>query len=234
MFSGQDDRKVKKSLVSIFKKYLLYTCFLYLMKILFCRIALLLPLVLPWALALPQASHHNEKRQLDLIPDLVSPSTGALLGDLIGEIIQGIDQNPEISQAFPGLRGVLQKVKDDNITSVDYICGLLRAIQHHDAYKEGFAELSAELQKKVKRFMNGEQPENIVDKHSEFYLPPSPAAKHHFTRMEEAGNTASSRAWLNAKRQQSPVVYEDATRSKVMKVGHYCFMFNPFIDGLTR
>ncbi|KAI5792562.1 hypothetical protein DFH27DRAFT_485502 [Peziza echinospora] len=36
--------------------------------------------------------------------------------------------------------------------------------------------------------------------------------------MESVGGTVSSRAWLNAKRQVSPVVYEDAAGTKVMKV----------------
>lgn len=199
------------------------------MKVPFRRIACLLPLLQPWAWALPgheKSHHHSEKRLLGLIHDLTSTPGDLLSGDLVGDIIRDIGNSLAFSEAFPGLQALLQNVQGKNITSEDFVRGVLRAIQSHDEYLKGFAKLPADLQHKVERFRAGERPENIVGKRSEFYIPPSPAAKHHFTRMEEAGNAASARAWLNAKRQQSPVVYEDAAESKVMKVGRH-LVFNP-------
>ena len=218
---GQSEGREVPFAKSVTIRHLNYLLHLYLMRIRFCRVALLLPLVFSWAWALPggeKSYHHNEKRLLGLIPDLIQ-TLDVLSGDLAGDIIRGINNNPAIHQAFPGLRDVLRNVKSKQITSEDYVRGLLLAIQHHDQYVKEFAELPPDLQGKMERFIAGERPENILGKRSEFYIPPSPAARHHFTRMEEAGNSASSRAWLNAKRQQSPVVYEDAAKSKVMKVG---------------
>lgn len=51
----------------------------------------------------------------------------------------------------------------------------------------------------------------------EFVIPASPAAKAHFEEMERGGEGVGGR-WLNAKRQSTPVIYEDAEKTKVMKV----------------
>ncbi|RPB18434.1 hypothetical protein L211DRAFT_796854 [Terfezia boudieri ATCC MYA-4762] len=137
--------------------------------------------------------------------------------DLLGDIIKGFDTNPAINNAFPGLRDALSLVKGGTITPEEYCRALLLAVQGHDVYKQAFEDLDPDMQEKVKRYAAGEEPEKIVKRSSNFYIPPSPAAKHHFKRMEQAGKTSSSRAWLNAKRGNSPVIYEDEAKTKVMK-----------------
>ncbi|KAA8896395.1 hypothetical protein FN846DRAFT_900289 [Sphaerosporella brunnea] len=62
--------------------------------------------------------------------------------------------------------------------------------------------------------MDGKSPASILDKR-EFDVE-SIAAKQHAKKVTEAGTTESSRRWLNAKRQTSPVIYEDTARKKPM------------------
>lgn len=192
------------------------------MNLRFSRLLLLVPLFsssvfgLPGPTSINNHVHNSEKRGLlfdilDLLQDVLSL-------DPLGDIIKGIDSDARIPANFPGLRGILAGAKSQAITPESYCRGLLLAIQQHDVYKQEYGELDPDLKDKVQRFLAGENPAAIVRKRSDFYIPPSPAAKHHFKRMEEVGRTPASRAWLNAKRQTSPAIYEDADGKKVMKV----------------
>jgi hypothetical protein len=64
--------------------------------------------------------------------------------------------------------------------------------------------------------LDGKTPQQVVSKRG-FHIPPSPAAKKHFKRMEE-GPSMFSRQWLNAKRDTTPVIYEDNDNKKPMQV----------------
>ena len=177
----------------------------------FPRLLLLVPFACSSAFALPGPAAHKGVP----IPDIVQ---NVFSSDLLGDIIKGIGLNPSINAAFPGLRSALKKVKADDITSEEYCRALLSAIQDHDVYKTEYDSLEPDQQENVKRFLKGEASADIMQKRSDFYLPPSPAVKHHLKRMEETGETVISRAWLNAKKGESPVIYGDHSRTKVVKV----------------
>jgi len=160
--------------------------------------------------------HTGQKRSsLFDIPPLL---TDLFSLDPLADIIQGFDANPEINAAFPGLRKALTLVKGETITAEAYCRALLLAVQGHNVYKQAFNDLDPDLQEMVTRYAAGGELKSIVKKRSDFYIPPSPAVKHHFRRMEQMGRTAASRAWLNAKRGSSPVIYEDESQTKSMKV----------------
>lgn len=189
------------------------------MKVQFLRLSLIVPLACSSVFALPgpgTRNHQDDKRGLlfEILPILHD----ILSLDILSDMITGFDLNPNIREAFPDLRNALVKAKAQAITAEEFCRALLRSIQAHDVYKAGFDALELDQQEKISRFLDGEAPTAIVKKRSDFYIPPSPAAKHHFKRMEEAGTTASARAWLNAKRGESPVIYEDKQEKKVMKV----------------
>lgn len=174
-----------------------------------------------FAIALPGPvdTTHDRRRGISLKIDTKLRGISAVLGlNPLEEIINGLDKNPSISNTLPGLREVLQKVKDGKISNEGYARGLLRAMQTHPEYKMQYNNLDDGTKEKVRRFIAGEELSDLVKRGSDFYIPPSPGAKHHFTLMEESGRTYSSRRWLNARRGITPVIYEDAGNTKVMKV----------------
>lgn len=163
-----------------------------------------------------------ENRQLGDIPiigDILAILDDLVKDKILGEIVGYLLFHPVISARFPGLRAILQKTKDEDVTSEEFNRALLKSIQLHPAFSEAFDELDPDLQDKVTAFIDGESAASIIGKR-EFYIPPSPAAKQHFKRMEESGVTDISRRWLNAKRQTSPVIYEDAGQTKPMTVSY--------------
>jgi len=178
------------------------------------RLLLLVPLACTSVFGLPGPKCPQRGDFFGILPLI----TGVLSRDPLGDIIKGFDTNPAINTAFPGLRKALALVQSKTITPEEYCRALLLAIQGHDVYKQTLEDLDPDLQEKVRRYAAGEDPEKIVKRSSNFYIPPSPAAKHHFKRMEQVGETASSRSWLNAKRGSSPVIYEDEAKAKVMEV----------------
>ena len=190
------------------------------MNLRFSRLLLLVPLACTSVFGFPELGKNtfptcSQRGDLfGILPLLKS----VLSRDLLGDIIKGFETNPALNTAFPGLSEALALVQGDEITPEEYCRALLLAIQGHDVYKQAFEDLDQGLQEKVKRYAAGEDPRKIIKRSSKFYIPPSPAAKHHFKRMEQAGRTASSRAWLNAKRGHSPVIYEDGDKTKTMKV----------------
>ncbi|KAF8457336.1 hypothetical protein BDZ91DRAFT_838151 [Kalaharituber pfeilii] len=193
------------------------------------KIPYLALLLLP-AGAVPGFAHPRTSPQLlpgllDPIFELPLPSLKNVLSlDLLGDIISGINQYPEIAAAFPGLSEVLSAVRSNDITPEEHIRGLLRAIRQHESYLKGLSELDAASRDKVERFVAGESSGDILSKRdgsaeiAGFHIPPSPAAKHHFKHMESAGQDPPSRWWLNARQGTSPIIYEDAAGTKVMKV----------------
>lgn len=153
------------------------------------------------------------------IPDLIPDLTRLLSSKVVDEIVDYFNLHLDIQLAFPGLKEVLVSYQKGEADADDFHRGLLRSIQLHSAFAAAYADLDSDLQKKVTAWLSGESPENIVGKRG-FSTPLSPGAKHHFKRMEEAGQSEASRRWLNAKRQTSPVIYEDAAHTKVMAVSY--------------
>lgn len=173
--------------------------------------------------ALPQPETSLEDRQLldiPIITDVLVLLDDLVGGKILGDIVSYLLLNPLTSAKFPGLTGVLQSAQDKNVTSEEFNRGLLAAIQLHPAFITAYDELDADLQDKVTEFIGGKSASSIIGKRG-FYIPPSPAAKQHFKRMEESGTTPISRRWLNAKRDTSPVIYEDTSNStSPMTVSH--------------
>lgn len=162
-----------------------------------------------------------EDRQLDIpiIGDIIT-SLGDLISDtILGEIISYLVLNPVVSSDFPGLLAILQQAKNESTTGEDFCRGLLSSIKTHSAFDTAYSELDADLQAKVTAFIEGESAASIINKR-DFHIPPSPAAKQHFKRMEESGTTSISRRWLNSKRDTSPIIYEDDAQTKPMAVSN--------------
>lgn len=172
------------------------------------------------ALQFAAAAPALEERQLgpilepvfDIIKDI--PIVGDLLVDkVLGNIVSYFNLHPDIRLAFPGLRETITKYLAKNTTNEEFTRGFLNAIKSHRAFHESFDELEPDLQKKIMDFLAGKK---VLGKREPFFIPASPAAKRHFKKMMEVGESAVSKKWLNAKRQTSPVIYEDDERSKVM------------------
>ena len=188
-----------------------------LLPVLLCGLSLA-----PLVSALPsyQSDANLESRQpldISIIGDTIPILSNLLSGEILGEVITHLLTHPEDDALFPGLRQVLQLVKDDKVDQESYSRELLKSIRAHPKFTEEFSLLDKDLQDKVTAFMGGSSARSIVKKRG-FSIPPSPAAKEHFKRMEESGVTPSSRGWLNSKREISPVIYEDSANSKPMTV----------------
>lgn len=183
----------------------------------------LLVSVLPFTSLITALPNHGssdlENRQLDIpiIGGIITVLTDLVSDKILGDIISYLLLHPVVSSDFPGLLGILQQAKNENVTGEEFSRGLLASIQTHPAFTAAYGELDADLQAKVTAFIKGDSAASIIGKR-EFYIPPSPAAKEHFKRMEESGTTPISRRWLNTKRETSPVIYEDDSQTKPMAV----------------
>jgi hypothetical protein len=122
----------------------------------------------------------------------------------------------DIRLAFPGLRSTLAKVLASDIDHEAYTRNLLNSIKLHSAFQSAYDELNEDLQSNIKAFMNGQDATSVIGKRE--FDPESLALKRYAKKMMEAGETESSRRWLNAKRQSSPVIYEDEAQNKPMVV----------------
>ncbi|CUS13937.1 unnamed protein product [Tuber aestivum] len=182
------------------------------------RVLPLAPLIsaLPPSRSDPNLSLH-QLLDIPIIKDIAPILSDFRSGRILDEIITYLLTHIEANSLFPGLRQVLQLVRDGKADRAGYSRGLLKSIQAHPKFAEAFASLDNDLQDKVTAFMNGDSAERIVKKCG-FSVPLSPAAKEHFKRMQESGITPSSRRWLNSKRETSPVIYEDNANSKPMTV----------------
>lgn len=136
-------------------------------------------------------------------------------GKILKEIISTLTTSLPLRTAFPGLREVLTQVRSGNIDHENYLRGVLNCIKLHDAFSAAYAELGPDLQSQVAAFMDGADAATVVGD-APFVLPLSPISKRHFAEMEMARMETGRRRWLNAKRQMSPKIYEDAARRKVM------------------
>jgi hypothetical protein len=148
-----------------------------------------------------------------------------LVGDkILKEMINYFDLHLDIQLAFPGLRSTLAKVLDASIDYEAYTRNLLNAIKLHSAFTEAYNELDKDLQSMITAFMNGQNATSVLGKRE--FDPESLVAKQHARKITKAGETESSRRWLNAKRQSSPVIYENQNRTKTMVVR---FFFCPVV-----
>lgn len=132
---------------------------------------------------------------------------------ILGEMITDSKLNTD----FPGLRNSFVKLRSGLIGHEDYTRNALNSIKLHPEYKAAFAELNPDLQADLKSYMAGIDAKGVIGKR-DFIVPASPAAKRHFKRMMESGTTESSRRWLNARRDVSPTIYEDASNTKLAAV----------------
>jgi len=164
-------------------------------------------------------------QSLDIPIDDTIPIPSDLLSEkILGEIVTYLHAHPKVDTSFPGLRQVLQLVKGGKVDRESYSRELLKSIQIHPKFREAFGALDKDLQDKLTGFMGGASAESIVKKRG-FSIPPSPAAKEHFKRMEESGVSPSSRGWLNSKRETSPVIYEDGVNTKPMTVNAHLLKY---------
>lgn len=133
---------------------------------------------------------------------------------ILEQIIEFFSQEKELQSGLPSLSDELQKLKKGTSSATSLSRAMLKSIRSRGPFKQHLSELSEDLQQKVLDFIDGKSPEVITKRG--FDTPLSPAAKHHFKRMEEGD--LKSRSWLNAKRQTSPVVYEDEEKTRPMRV----------------
>lgn len=135
---------------------------------------------------------------------------------ILDDVILKFRLNPTYRANFPGLIEALQKVKSEELGADDLTRAYLKSIAARPAFKKAFADLDEVYQVQVQEFLDGKTPQQVVQKRG-FSIPPSPAAKHHFKRMAD-GPSLFSRRWLNAKRDTTPVIYEDKEKKKPMEV----------------
>jgi hypothetical protein len=132
-------------------------------------------------------------------------------------MIDYFGDHEDVRKAFPGLLSILQLARGGAVRDETLTRGVLVAIAGHSVFQAARDALEDVLKKDVDDFIDGETAANLFSKR-EFIIPASPAAKHHFEQMEKAGTDPVSRRWLNAKRQSTPVIYEDEAHTKVMTV----------------
>ncbi|KAL7266367.1 hypothetical protein RUND412_011088 [Rhizina undulata] len=153
---------------------------------------------------------------------LISDLAGLIISELlaVGEVLDQIDDyitlHSDLEVSFPGLQSTLKEIKNNETDAEACNRQLLQSIRLHPAFITAYNELDEDLQTKLTAFIDGESASNITKRG--FWVPPSPAAKQHFKRMEDSGATLISRNWLNSKRGTSPVIYEDAAKTIVMTV----------------
>jgi hypothetical protein len=146
-------------------------------------------------------------------------------------MISYFDLHLDIQIAFPGLRSTLAQVLDSTIDHVVYTRNLLNAIKLHSAFTNAYNELDEDLQSMITSFMNGQNATSVLGKRE--FDPESLVAKRHARKVMTTGETESSRRWLNAKRQSSPVIYEDQDRTKSMVV-RFCSVVLDFFWSLLK
>ncbi|RPA80545.1 FAD-binding domain-containing protein [Ascobolus immersus RN42] len=134
---------------------------------------------------------------------------------ILDSVLSQSAKDPTFKSNFPGLLDALNRVKKEDIGADDLARAYLKAVSGRGAFKKAFAELDDVQREQVQEFLDGQSPQAVVTKRG-FSIPPSPAAKHHFKRMVE-GPSLFSRRWLNAKRETTPVIYEDKAKTKPMQ-----------------
>ena|SRR5690606_11706010 len=145
---------------------------------------------------------------------------------ILDDVIDRSNKDSSFKSNFPGLIEALNKVKKNEIGADDLTRAYLKSISSRSAFKKAFAELDEVYREQVQDFLDGKTPQQVVSKRG-FHIPPSPAAKKHFKRMEE-GPSMFSRRWLNAKRDTTPVIYEDKEKKKPMQVRLTQFLSNDY------
>lgn len=162
---------------------------------------------------------------------------------ILREILERID---DFHHDFPNVdtgvlkKSVLEKVIDREFDPNVQIRGFLRAFRRTRIFKEAFDALDKPIQAQIKAFMDGQDPDTVVQPLG-FTLPPSPQAKHHFSLLDFVRRSNGKRRFslldfakaIIAKADQLkdffrpdgdkkvknlPLVYEDAAATKLMEV----------------
>lgn len=181
------------------------------------------------ALASPAAVY---PRQLD-VPLL--PSGDLSDSKILDQIITRFSLDATLALSFPGLLGEFRRLKKGESTVDSLGRAYLNSVKSRNAFKKAFAALDEGLQEQVLDFMAGQSSTSVVRKRG-FNTPLSPPAMEHFKKMEESPSVRK-RAWLNAKRQTSPAIYEDGAKKKLMQASslHLCgSTFSNIGSGLCR
>ncbi|KAM0141342.1 hypothetical protein ACHAP3_002204 [Botrytis cinerea] len=129
-------------------------------------------------------SHHFESLP---VPPLENLSTEYILQEIIDHIGKLADDLPHTKLNL--FRKQLWDIRNRNVDPKTHLRGLLRVFENTHTFKHAFEELEPGLQAQIRAFMDDEKDvkeEEIMGMgkvKGEFFIPPSPAVKHHFKEM---------------------------------------------------
>ncbi|KAF7958933.1 hypothetical protein EAE96_002459 [Botrytis aclada] len=121
------------------------------------------------------------------VPPLENLSTEYILQEIIDHIGKLADDFPHTKLNL--FRKQLWDIRNRNVEPKTHLRGLLRVLEDTHTFKHAFEELEPGLQAQIRAFMDDEKDvkeEEIMGMgkvKGEFYIPPSPAVKHHFKEM---------------------------------------------------
>ncbi|TGO13900.1 hypothetical protein BTUL_0061g00170 [Botrytis tulipae] len=121
------------------------------------------------------------------VPPLENLSTEYILQEIIDHIGKLADDFPHTKLNL--FRKQLWDIRNRNVEPKTHLRGLLRVLEDTHTFKHAFEELEPSLQAQIRAFMDDEKDvkeEEIMGMgkvKGGFYIPPSPAVKHHFKEM---------------------------------------------------
>ncbi|KAF7894388.1 uncharacterized protein EAF01_009839 [Botrytis porri] len=149
------------------------------------------------------------------VPPLENLSTEYILQEIIDHIGKLADDFPHTNLNL--FRKQLWDIRNRNVQPKTHLRGLLRVLEHTHTFKHAFEELEPGLQAQIRAFMDDEEDvkeEEIMGMgkvKGEFYIPPSPAVKHHFKEMVK--ETVREKAY-----EQKIKLVHDKVRKKIQEV----------------
>jgi hypothetical protein len=107
-----------------------------------------------------------------------------ILGEIIDHIGHIHEDFPDVD--VPLLKWHLWEIRNKNVTHELHLRGFLKVFEKTKVFKDAFEELDDGIKVQLRIFMAGGGEEVVFaagGKGNAFYLPPSPAVKHHFREM---------------------------------------------------
>ncbi|KAF7938256.1 hypothetical protein BELL_0526g00010 [Botrytis elliptica] len=121
------------------------------------------------------------------VPPLENLTTEYILQEIIDHIGKLADDFPHTKLNL--FRKQLWDIRNRNVEPKTHLRGLLRVLENTHTFKHAFEELEPGLQAQIRVFMDDEKDVKegeimgMGKVKGEFYIPPSPAVKHHFKEM---------------------------------------------------
>jgi hypothetical protein len=109
-----------------------------------------------------------------------------ILGEIIDHIGHIHEDFPDVD--VPRLKWHLWEIRNKNVTPELHLRGFLKVFEKTKVFKDAFEELDHGMQVQLRTFMAGGGEEVVFaagGKGNTFYLPPSPAVKHHFREITQ-------------------------------------------------